>query len=160
MRWLANFHDFRFKWTATAAIRTRQTWLLSALLLAAASRHHEENHLIYGPLESILLDQGFPVEYEWDEFNPPHTGTTLRHLQNLAMSTAMQNSTQTSSHWSTLSGDMLLSQNNQDHPFMDDDNVHVLNQQTTFATPMVTIHIYQPLRSGRIWLKVSFFSGV
>ena len=50
--------------------------------LAAASRHHEESHLIYGPLESILLDQGFPVEYELDEFNPPHTGTTLRHLQN------------------------------------------------------------------------------
>ena len=27
-----------------------------ALLLAAASRNHEERHLIYGPLESILLD--------------------------------------------------------------------------------------------------------
>ena len=54
--------------------------LLSALLLlVAVSRHHEKSHLIYGPLESILLDQGFPVDYE---FNPPHTGTTLRHLQN------------------------------------------------------------------------------
>ena len=40
--------------------------------LAAASRHHEESHLIYEPLESILLDQGFPVEYELDEFNQPH----------------------------------------------------------------------------------------
>ena len=29
----------------------------------------------------ILLDQGFPVEYELDEFNPPHTGTTLSRLQ-------------------------------------------------------------------------------
>ena len=52
------------------------------LILSAASRHHEESHLIYGPLESILIDQGFPVDYELDEFNPPHTGTTLRHFQN------------------------------------------------------------------------------
>ena len=51
------------------------------LLLTATSRHHEESYLIYGPLESILLDQGFPVDYEFDEFNPPHTGTTLSRLQ-------------------------------------------------------------------------------
>ena len=31
---------------------------------------------------SILLDQGFPVEYELNEFNRSHTGTTLRHPQN------------------------------------------------------------------------------
>ena len=49
--------------------------------LAAASRHHEESHLIYGPLESILTDQAFLVEYELDEFNMPHTGTTLSCLQ-------------------------------------------------------------------------------
>ena len=56
--------------------------LLSALLiLATASRHHEESHLIYGPLESILLDQGFLVDYELDEFSPPHPGTTLSRLQ-------------------------------------------------------------------------------
>ena len=30
----------------------------------------------------FLLDQGFPVEYESDEFNTPHTGTTLHHPQN------------------------------------------------------------------------------
>ena len=30
---------------------------------------------------SILLDQGFPVEYELNEFNLPHTGTTLSRLQ-------------------------------------------------------------------------------
>ena len=62
--------------------RTGQTYLLSAPFIAAASQHHEESHLIYGPLGSILLDQGFPVDYELDEFNPPHTGITLRHLQN------------------------------------------------------------------------------
>ena len=55
--------------------------LLSALLIAAASRIHEESHLIYGPLESSVLDQGFPVEYELDEFNTPHTGITLSRLQ-------------------------------------------------------------------------------
>ena len=34
------------------------------------------------PLRLFLLDQGFPVEYEFDKFNTPNTGTTLRHLQN------------------------------------------------------------------------------
>ena len=57
----------------------RKYCLLSSL--AAASRHNEESHLIYGPLESILINQGFPVEYELDEFNMPHTGTTLSRLQ-------------------------------------------------------------------------------
>ncbi len=32
-------------------------------------------------LVSILLDQVFPVEYELDEFNTPHTGTTFSRLQ-------------------------------------------------------------------------------
>ena len=50
-------------------------------IAAAASHHHEGSRLIYGPLASILLDQGFPVEYELDEFNTPHTGTTLSRLQ-------------------------------------------------------------------------------
>ena len=63
------------------SFRSGQTYLLSALLIAAASRIHEESHLIYGPLESNLLDQGSPVEYELDEFNTPHTGTTLSPLQ-------------------------------------------------------------------------------
>ena len=38
-------------------------------------------HLVYGPLESSLLDQGFPIEYKLDEFNLPHTGTTKSPLQ-------------------------------------------------------------------------------
>ena len=49
-----------------------------AAAAAAASHHHEGSSLIHGPLASILLDQGFPVEYELDEFNTPHTDTTLR----------------------------------------------------------------------------------
>ena len=48
---------------------------------AAASNHHEGSCLIYGPLASILLRLGFPVEYELDEFNTPHTGTTLSRLE-------------------------------------------------------------------------------
>ena len=35
-----------------------------------------------GPLHLFLLDQGFPVEFELDKFNTPHTGTTLHHPQN------------------------------------------------------------------------------
>ena len=34
------------------------------------------------PLCLYLSDQGFPVEYELDKFNTPHTGTTLRQPQN------------------------------------------------------------------------------
>ena len=36
-------------------------------ITTAASHHHEESHLIYGPLASILLDHGFLVEYELDD---------------------------------------------------------------------------------------------
>ena len=53
------------------------------------------------PLSLVLLDQGFPVEYELDEFSTPHTGTTLRHPPKLAMSTAMQNLTPTPSDYFT-----------------------------------------------------------
>ena len=45
--------------------------------IAAESQHHEESRLIYGPFESTLLDQGFPVKHELDAFNPPLTGTLL-----------------------------------------------------------------------------------
>ena len=55
--------------------------LLSALQIAAASWIYEESHLIHGLLESILLDQGFPVDYELDEFNTPHIGITISCLQ-------------------------------------------------------------------------------
>ena len=41
---------------------------------------------LWGKLSNLwrlfLLDQGFPVDYELDKFNMPHTGTTLRHPQN------------------------------------------------------------------------------
>ena len=41
-----------------------------------------ETVLFTDSLRLFLLDQGFPVEYELDKFNTPHTGTTLRHPQN------------------------------------------------------------------------------
>ena len=50
--------------------------------IAAAAWTHEGSYLIYGSLRLFLLDQGFPVEYELDRFNTPHTGTTLFHPQN------------------------------------------------------------------------------
>ena len=40
---------------------------ICSLIAAAASHHYEESHLIYGPFASILLDQGFLVEYELDD---------------------------------------------------------------------------------------------
>ena len=63
-------------------VQDRRLIVCSSIAAAAASHHHEESHLINGPFESILLDQGFPDDYELDEFNPPHTGTPLRHPQN------------------------------------------------------------------------------
>ena len=60
----------------------RLTVCSSIAAAAAAAYHHEGSCLVYGPLASILLDQGFPVEYELDKFNTPHIGTTLRHPQN------------------------------------------------------------------------------
>ena len=112
--------------------------------LAAASRHHEESHLIYGPLESILIDQGFPFDYELDEFNPPHTGTTLSRLQfwlcRLRRKIPLRHPAPSSLgniFWrhSLVS----LSPNHQDHTFMDDDNVPALNQQTRLL-----LHLWRP----------------
>ena len=54
---------------------------VSSSIAAVASHHHKGTCLIYGPLASILLNKGFPVEYELDEFNTPHTGRTHSHLQ-------------------------------------------------------------------------------
>ena len=53
---------------------------LFAPFVAAVSQHHEESRLIYGPFESTLLDQGFPVEYKLDAENPALTGTPLCRL--------------------------------------------------------------------------------
>ena len=44
-------------------LRSRLTYWLSALFNSSSTINLEESHLIYGPLASILLDQGFPVEY-------------------------------------------------------------------------------------------------
>ena len=62
-------------------VQDRRLTVCSSIAAAAASHHNEGKRLIYGPLASIFLDQGFPVEYELDEFNTPHTGTTLSCLQ-------------------------------------------------------------------------------
>ena len=51
--------------------------------------------------------------------------------------------------WATFFGDMLLSPNNQDHTFLNDDNIPVLNQQTRLLLhlwrPYLTQHIQQYL---------------
>ena len=74
---------------------------IAAAEAAAASHHHEGSSLIHGPLASILIDQGFPVEYELDEFNTPHTGTTLRHPQNRLCRLRCKNSTLTPSYFTS-----------------------------------------------------------
>ena len=51
------------------------TYFLSTPFIAAELQHHEESRLIYGPFESTLLHQGFPVEHELDACNQPLTGT-------------------------------------------------------------------------------------
>ena len=53
-------------------VQDRRLTICSSIA-AAASHHHEESSLIHGLLAPILLDKGFPVEYELDEFNMPHT---------------------------------------------------------------------------------------
>ena len=58
-----------------------RTYFLSTPFIAAESQHHEESHLIYGPFESTLLDQGFQVKHELDTCNPPLTRTPLCHLK-------------------------------------------------------------------------------
>ena len=61
-------------------VKVRQTTSSSEPFEQQNHNTHEESRLIYGPFESTLLDQGFPVEHELDAFNPPLTVTTLRRL--------------------------------------------------------------------------------
>ena len=68
--------NYFFLWT----FRAGQMYFLSTPFIAAESQHHEESRLIYGPFESTLLDQGFPVEHELDACNLLLTGTPLCHL--------------------------------------------------------------------------------
>ena len=53
---------------------------MSAPCIAAESQHYEESRLIYGPLVSTLLDQGFQAKHELDACNPPLTGISLCRL--------------------------------------------------------------------------------
>ena len=60
----------------------KRTDVLTVLSLHSSSiTNHAESHLIYGPLEYTLFDQGFPVEYELDAWNQLHLGTPLCRLQ-------------------------------------------------------------------------------
>ena len=70
---LPNYLFLRTFWTGW-------TYFLCAPCIAAESQHPEESCLIYGPLESTLLDLGFPVEHELDACSLPLIGTPLCHL--------------------------------------------------------------------------------
>ena len=112
------------------SFQTGQTSYCPLSFFAAASRNHEEGHLVYGPLESILFDQGFPVEYELDATHR----NNFKSPPALAMMTVIQNSTLTASHFIPgqhfLEIFTLLSPNNQDHAFMGDLIIPILNQLT------------------------------
>ena len=47
----------------------QREWTSIRLFLKSSSRinHYEESHLVYGPLGSILLDQGFLVKNKLDD---------------------------------------------------------------------------------------------
>ena len=94
------------------------------------------------PLKSILLDQWFPIDYELGEFNPPHAGTTLRHLQNwlCRLRRKIRSDIQLLHPGATFSGDIHASPpNNQDHTPMGDYVIRVLNQQTRLL-----LHLWRP----------------
>ena len=105
--------------------REGRTYFLSAPFIAAEAQHHEESRLIYGPLASTLLDQGFPVEHELDAFSPPLTGTPLRRVKLLLCPQRREIPGQYFPETF-----MPLSYSNQDHTFMGDYIIPVLNQQT------------------------------
>ena len=101
-------------------------------IAAAASHHHEESRLIYGPLASILLDQGF---FSWIWIRWIQYATHRNNLMSspkLAMSTAMQNSAPSPSYfWATFPGDIHASLwNNQNHKLTVTTIISVLKQQT------------------------------
>ena len=56
-----------------------KNWI-HAPFIAGEAQHHVESRITYGPFESTLLDQGFPIKHELDAFNPPLTGTLLCRL--------------------------------------------------------------------------------
>ena len=104
------------------------------------------------PLCLFLLDQGFPVEYELDEFNTPHTGITLRHPQNwlCQLRCKICSATERLLHlWATFSGDIHASpRNNQNHKLMVTSTFLSSNSKHDFCYTMANIslsHIQQCL---------------
>ena len=63
-------------------VQCRRLTVCSSIAATAASTTMRETIQFVDTLCLFLLDQGFPVEYELDKFNTPHTGTTLCHPQN------------------------------------------------------------------------------
>ena len=120
-------------------------------IAAAASHHYEGSRLIYGPLASILLDQGFPVESELDEFNTPHTGTTLIRLRYWLCQLQYKIPLR---HLATSSLGSIFWRHSRFSPKQPEPQTHsdyivsVLKKQTTFATLLANIspsHIQQCL---------------
>ena len=122
---------------------TGQTYLLSALFISSSITTP------WGKPSNLWTSWVYshrPRDPSWIWIRWIHYATHRNHFKSppkLAMSTATQNSAQTSSHFIPeqhfLETFTLLSANDQDHTFMDDDNVPVLNQQTRFL-----LHLWRP----------------
>ena len=112
------------------------------------------------PLRLFLLDQGIPVEYEWDKFNTPHTGATLFHPQKLAMLIAMSNSTPAPSNYFT-SGQHFLktfrfSTKQPETQTHGDSKVYFLQRQTWLSLHTVNIppsHVQQHTLLSQLYLN-------
>ena len=94
------------------------------------------------PLHLFLLDQGFPVEYELDEFNTLYTGTTLRLPQN-SLCRLRCKICSTPSYFTSgqhFSGDIHASpRNNQNHKLTVTPIVSDLNSKHDFCYTMANI---------------------
>ena len=121
--------------SSSEPFRAGRTYFQFTPFIAAESQHYEVSRLIYGPFESTLLDQGFPVEHELDARNPPLSGTPLCFLKlllclQLRAILLRHPASSFLGNQPFLETFMPLSYRNQDHTFMGDYIIPVLKQQT------------------------------
>ena len=112
-------------------------------------------------LSLFLLDQGFRVEYELDEFNTPYTGTTLRHPQNWLC--RLRCRIPLLFHlWPTFSGDIHASpRNNQNHKLTVTSTFLSSNSKHDFCYTMANIspsHVQQLAQLSPLYNKLHFVS--
>ena len=115
------------------SFRTGQTYLLFALFISSriTTQWGKPSNLWTSWVYSLRPRVPSWIWIRWIQ-SASHRNN-FKSPPKLAMSTALQkfrSDIQLLHPWATFSGDMLIFPNNQDHTFMDDDNVPALNQQT------------------------------